>query len=285
MEGPTSTCSTPEPHQALACLDEGQPSPFSEQWVTITRQEYIQLRHQANYWAAQHARAINRIGELEQEILLKDAKIKDLQNRLFGKKSEKGTAKSEQGNSTPKSSRNRGQQPGSRGHGRTERPDLPIVDDEIDLAEDEKLVMIAKGVPVAFHGDVPEYTSPLYQEREVRVAEPQNVLLLGWSDILYDVLRELNAHSTVGSKVMVIADLDEKTLAVKLGESLRSGLKNLALDFRLADATEREAYAELDLTSYDSLVVLADETTKDDADTRALRVLLRLSELVRSSSA
>ena len=104
------------------------------------------------------------------------------------------------------------------------------------------------------------------------------VLLLGWSDILYDVLRELNAHSTVGSKVMVIADLDEKTLAVKLGESLRSGLKNLALDFRLADATEREAYAELDLTSYDSLVVLADETTKDDADTRALRVLLRLSE-------
>ena len=138
MEGPTSTCSTPEPHQALACLDEGQPSPFSEQWVTITRQEYIQLRHQANYWAAQHARAINRIGELEQEILLKDAKIKDLQNRLFGKKSEKGTAKSEKGNSTPKSSRNRGQQPGSRGHGRTQRPDLPVVHDEIDLAEDEK---------------------------------------------------------------------------------------------------------------------------------------------------
>jgi transposase len=140
MEGPTNTCATSEPHQALACLDEGQPSPFSQQWVTITKQEHIQLRHQANYWEAQHARAINRIGELEQEILLKDAKIKDLQNRLFGKKSEKGkTAKSEKGNSTHAPSKhNRGQQPGSRGHGRTKRPDLPIVDDEIDLAEDEK---------------------------------------------------------------------------------------------------------------------------------------------------
>ena len=140
MEGATNTCPTSEPHQPLACLDEGQPSPFSQQWVTITKQEHIELRHQASYWEAQHARAINRIGELEQEILLKDAKIKDLQNRLFGNKSEKGTtAKSEQGNNThPPSKHNRGQQPGSRGHGRTKRPDLPIVDDEIDLAEDEK---------------------------------------------------------------------------------------------------------------------------------------------------
>ena len=140
MESAANTCPTPEPPQLLACLDQGQRSPFAQQWITITKQEHIDLRHRANYWEAQHGQAKSRIEALEQEIILKDAKIKDLQNRLFGKSSEKNTAlKSEKGNpenTQPK--RNRGQQLGSDGHGRTQRPDLPIVDQESDLAEDEK---------------------------------------------------------------------------------------------------------------------------------------------------
>ena len=140
MEGPTNTSPTPEPHQPLVCLDAGQASPFSQQWVTITKQEHIELNWRANYWEAQHARVKSQLEEARQEIIVKDAKIKDPQNRLFGKKTEKDkTAKSEKGNNpNPPSKRNRGQQPGSRGHGRTQRPDLSVVHDEIDLAEDEK---------------------------------------------------------------------------------------------------------------------------------------------------
>jgi transposase len=106
----------------------------------ITKQERIELESQANYWQAQCAQLKSKLEIERQENLLNKAKIKDLQNRLFGKKSEKGTtAKSEKGSSThPPSKRNRGQQPGSCGHGRTKRPDLPVVHDEIDLSEDEK---------------------------------------------------------------------------------------------------------------------------------------------------
>jgi transposase len=140
MEGPTNPSPTPDPHQPLTCLDAGKSSPFSQQWVTITKQEHIDLTCRAKYWEAQHARVKSQLEKANQEILLKDAKIKDLQNRLFGKKSEKGTtAKSEKGNNTnPPSQRNRGQQPGGCGHGRTKRPDLPVVHDEIDLPADEK---------------------------------------------------------------------------------------------------------------------------------------------------
>ena len=139
MEGTTNTCPVLGPYQPLACLDEGQRSPFSREWVTITKQERIELNCRANYWEAQHGRVKSQLEEAKQENLLKDAKIKDLQNRLFGKKSEKNSPlKSEKGDSAPKSGRNRGQQPGSRGHGRTHRPDLPVVHDEIDLSEDEK---------------------------------------------------------------------------------------------------------------------------------------------------
>jgi hypothetical protein len=140
VEGTTNTRPTAEPHQPLACLDEGQPSPFSQEWVTISKQDHIELCHRASYWEAQHARAKSKIEALEQEIVLKDAKIKDLQNRLFGKKSEKGNAlKSEKGASADTPSRRpRGQQPGGCGHGRTQRSNLPVVHDEIDLSEDEK---------------------------------------------------------------------------------------------------------------------------------------------------
>ena len=139
MEGTGNPRPIPKPHQSPICFDEGPPPPFSQEWVTITKQEHIDLTWRANYWEAQHARAKSQIEELKQEGVFKDAKIKDLQNRLFGRKSEKNSPlKSEKGDRAPKSGRNRGQQPGSRGHGRTHRPDLPVVPDEIDLPEDEK---------------------------------------------------------------------------------------------------------------------------------------------------
>ncbi len=67
----------------------------------ITKQERIELESQANYWQAQCAQLKSKLEKERQENLLNKAKIKDLQNRLFGKKSEKGTtAKSEKGSST-----------------------------------------------------------------------------------------------------------------------------------------------------------------------------------------
>ena len=141
MEGtPHRSSATVGRHQLPACRDEGQASPFAEQWITITKQERIELTARACYWEAQHARGKTQIEALKQEILFKDAKIKDLQSRLFGKKGEKNSPlKSERdGKDNTPSKRKRGQQPGSQGHGRTKRPDLPIVHDESDLADEEK---------------------------------------------------------------------------------------------------------------------------------------------------
>ncbi len=149
---------------------------------------------------------------------------------------------------------------------------------DYDLMEDEQLVFIANAPRIEFKADAETHDSAIYIERESRVPPPQQILLLGWSDILYDILSELNAHATVGSEVTVVANLSEVELAAKLDEPLRASLTNLDLDIRLGDATERVVYEDMDINSYGSVVVLADETTDEDADTRALRVLLRLSE-------
>ena len=135
---PKSTAA--EAHRAYTCSEAGPPCPFSQQWVRITKQEHIDLSARANYWEAQHARARAEIDKLREEVALEDAKIKDLQNRLFGKKSEKQRASRSQRSNQGKrpSKRKRGQQSGSSGHGRTKRPDLPIVADEQDLDDDQK---------------------------------------------------------------------------------------------------------------------------------------------------
>jgi len=115
-----------------------QANPYSQEWVTITKEEQIGLIHLANYWKAQHAQLKLKITVLEEESQHKDAKIKDLQNRLFGKKSEKqGLTKSEK-ESASASKRRRGQQPGSAGHGRTPRPDLPVISQIRDLSAEDK---------------------------------------------------------------------------------------------------------------------------------------------------
>ena len=115
-------------------LDVSRAEPFARQWMRITKQEYIDLRHKANYWEAQHKQLKAKFAKQEQEIKRLSAKNKDLQHRLFGKKSEKQSSlPSEKGDSSTTSKRPRGRVPGSPSHGRTKRPDLPVIMDEIDF--------------------------------------------------------------------------------------------------------------------------------------------------------
>ncbi len=115
--------------------------PFSQNRVQLTQAEHIELKWQGNYWKRQYAQLKKRYEEQQQELELAHAKIRDLEHRLYGKKSEKGTTKGDKpcssGNSRA-SSRPRGQQKGSQGHGRTPRPDLLVVEEERDVAAEEK---------------------------------------------------------------------------------------------------------------------------------------------------
>ncbi len=109
--------------------NEVRRSPFSENLVQLTQEEHVQLKWEAHYWKAQHEQLKKKFDTLQQKLESATARIRDLKQRLFGKKSEKGTAKSDS-ITTPsdqKPARPRGQQEGSKGHGRTTRPDLPIM--------------------------------------------------------------------------------------------------------------------------------------------------------------
>lgn len=112
---------------------------FAQQLVTISKHEYVQLKWDAQYWRGRHQQAVIREQELKEQIEKLQARVRDLRQRLFGRKSEKGAARSEQQiQARSGSKRRRGQQPGSRGHGRTSWAHLPIREEEHDVPEGHK---------------------------------------------------------------------------------------------------------------------------------------------------
>ena len=62
-------------------------TPFSQQTVVLTKQAYIALKWEANYWRAQHARLVEREAALKRAVEMLQTTIRDLTQRLYGTKS------------------------------------------------------------------------------------------------------------------------------------------------------------------------------------------------------
>lgn len=137
---------------ALAPANATNTTPFSQQTVVLTKQAYIELKWEANYWRAQHARLVEREAALKREVERLQATIRDRNQRLYGTKSEKSSGADETTSPKADSPKNRGQQPGSKGHGRRDRFALPVVAEMHDLSEEAKRCPTCGAAFVAFPG-------------------------------------------------------------------------------------------------------------------------------------
>src|SRR5438309_7403309 len=120
---------------AYAPVSGKNATPFSQQTVVLTKQDYIALKWEANYWRAQHARLVQREAALKAQVEALEAQRRDLTQRLYGKKSEQAAGSEALGQSQPAHPRKRGQHPGSQGHGRSDRSMLPVVVEVHDVSE------------------------------------------------------------------------------------------------------------------------------------------------------
>ena len=130
----------------LFLLDNAQRSSFSppaslSPQITISEKEYFTLKCEVGYWRSMHEKTLSKIDKLNIKVEHQKAKIRDLTKRVFGKKSEKKSSGKKDGEPDKSGSgkkRNRGQQQGTEGHGRTERPDLPRVEEPVEFSETPK---------------------------------------------------------------------------------------------------------------------------------------------------
>jgi len=129
--GITSPMQSTHPHvnsiSDLATGNGNDATPFSQQSVVLTKQAYIELTWKANYWQAQHAQSVEREAALTAKVASLEATVRDLTQRLYGTKSEQSSGPDDADDPKPSSARPRGQQPGSKGHGRSERSALLVV--------------------------------------------------------------------------------------------------------------------------------------------------------------
>jgi len=146
------------PTQQIAVVHDAQPDLVAWLWQRFCklallfyltlgalrrlRLQLVELRQQANYWRAQHQRAVLREADLAEQIQLLQGQIRELERRLYGRKSE--TSANTKPPVNPNDPRNhgkprkRGQQPGSKGHGRRNHDHLPTIDEVCVLPDHQK---------------------------------------------------------------------------------------------------------------------------------------------------
>src|SRR2546422_6875139 len=99
-------------------------TPFSQHTVVLTKQAYIEIKWQANYWRAQHERLLKREAAPPAGGGALQATIRGLTQRLYGTKSEQSASPPRACASPPTHPPPPGQQPGGRGHRRGDRGGL-----------------------------------------------------------------------------------------------------------------------------------------------------------------
>lgn len=141
-----------EPNTAAhSSIPDANNAPFAQVWVTLTKQEHIQLVWDAKYWKSTYLRTHARLQQIEgehqsamaqaaqreaalrSELEIAQAKIRDLQKRVFGRKSEQNSPRDSAPGTNGKSTRSRGQQPSAQGHGRTRQAHLPARIETVEI--------------------------------------------------------------------------------------------------------------------------------------------------------
>jgi transposase len=115
------------------------------------------FRREVGYWKSQHAKAVKRIEQLKEELDQSRGQVHALQDKLFGRKSEK-SAGSDRCNDlfdpeeVAATAKKRGAQPGHAGHGRRDYSHLPVEEEFVALPEESLLCPIC-GKPAAMMSD------------------------------------------------------------------------------------------------------------------------------------
>ena len=131
-------------------------APFAYAKVTLSKADFIELKAQAKQWRTQWQRtrireqeALDRIKQMKvehaREIVTLQEQIDSLKNHLaeaqhlvFGRSTEKRATSQKQEKQRKPSSKPKGQQRGSKGHGRQQVTTLPVIHEDLDIEDQHK---------------------------------------------------------------------------------------------------------------------------------------------------
>lgn len=147
-------------------------------------------------------------------------------------------------------------------------------DQMIVIAEDDSTIRLSGGVPAqAVEGNL--------RRPSMRPEQHERTLILGFNWRVPGLIAQMDQYVAHGSEVTVVTDRFESgsELAEQCG-----ALENLTLHFLSGDTTDRRTLEELNIPSYEHVILLcSDELELQRADARVLIALLHVREIVDRS--
>ncbi|XP_074584187.1 putative ion channel CASTOR isoform X2 [Curcuma longa] len=157
-------------------------------------------------------------------------------------------------------------------------------DDSYILQEGDEVLVIAEDDDTYSPAKLPMVKEAVYIDIVRPTRKPQKILLCGWRRDIDDMIVVLDAFLAPGSELWMFNDVPENERERKLtdGGLDFSRLENISLVNREGNAVIRRHLESLPLESFDSILILADESVEDSAiqaDSRSLATLLLIRDI------
>ncbi|KAF2942289.1 probable ion channel CASTOR isoform X1 [Oryza sativa Japonica Group] len=157
-------------------------------------------------------------------------------------------------------------------------------DDFYVLQEGDEVLVIAEDDDTYAPAPLPKVKEAVYIDIVHPERNPQKILLCGWRRDIDDMIVVLDAFLAPGSELWMFNDVPEMDRERKLidGGLDFSRLENITLVHREGNAVIRRHLESLPLESFDSILILADESVEDSAiqaDSRSLATLLLIRDI------
>ncbi|MCA2225992.1 CASTOR/POLLUX-related putative ion channel [Nonomuraea aurantiaca] len=146
-------------------------------------------------------------------------------------------------------------------------------DQMIVVAEDDSSIRLVRSFPPIVEGAI---TRPVR-----RPTPPERTLMLGWNNRAPKIVQELDHYVSPGSSLHVAATAVEESDSL---DRAKVALRNLVVNVKECDTTDRVTLEALDVGTFDHIIVLADSNLEPQhADSRTLVTLLHLRDMASKS--
>ncbi|XP_066364624.1 probable ion channel CASTOR isoform X1 [Miscanthus floridulus] len=157
-------------------------------------------------------------------------------------------------------------------------------DDCYVLQEGDEVIVIAEDDDTYAPAPLPKVRRGYLPKDFVVPKSPERILFCGWRRDIEDMIMVLDAFLAPGSELWMFNDVPEVDRERKLidGGLDFSRLDNITLVHREGNAVIRRHLESLPLESFDSILILADESVEDSAiqaDSRSLATLLLIRDI------
>ncbi|XP_065870478.1 ion channel DMI1-like isoform X2 [Euphorbia lathyris] len=157
-------------------------------------------------------------------------------------------------------------------------------DDNYVLQEGDEILVIAEDDDTYAPGPLPKVRKGTFPKLIDPPKYPEKILFCGWRRDIHDMIMVLEAFLAPGSELWMFNEVPEKEREKKLidGGLDVSKLENIILVHREGNAVIKRHLENLPLETFDSILILADESLEDSvvhSDSRSLATLLLIRDI------